>query len=78
MARQKPRTSDIRWLQPDGIAVSCAEKLAVLNDNLEEIRDYCQEAFEDALLMGCDEKQVREVFESVVKTMKNPYRNRQG
>ena len=78
MARQKPRASGIRWRQPDGIPVSCEEKLAVLNDNLGEIRDYCQEAFEDALLMGCDEKQVREVFESVVKAMTNPYRNRQG
>ncbi len=78
MARQKPRASEIRWRQPDGVPLSCVEKLAVLNDNLEEIRDYCQEAFEDALLMGCDEKQVREVFKSVVKAMKNPYRNRKG
>lgn len=78
MARQKPSVSDIRWRQPDGIPVSCVEKLAVLNDNLEEIRDYCQEAFEDALLMGCDEKQVREIFESIVKAIKNPYQNRQG
>lgn len=78
MASQKPRASEIQWRQPDGIPVSCVEKLAVLNDNLEEIRDYCQEAFEDALLMGCDEKQVREVFESIVKAIKNPYRNRKG
>jgi len=24
----------------------------MLNENLDEIREYCQEAFEDALLMG--------------------------
>ena len=28
----------------------------MLNENLDEIREYCQEAFEDALLMGCDER----------------------
>jgi len=45
----------------------------MLNENLDEIREYCQEAFEDALLMGCDERQVREVFESIVKAIQNPY-----
>ena len=45
----------------------------MLNENLDEIREYCQEALEDALLMGCDERQVREVFESIVKAIQNPY-----
>ena len=71
----KPKTS-IPWRQPDGRPVSCAEKLAILNENLAEIRAYCQDAFEDAILMGCDEAQVRQVFESVIKAIENPYRNR--
>lgn len=74
MPRAKNPISAVPWLQPDGRPVSCAEKLAVLNENLAEIRDYCQDAFEDALLMGCDEKQVREVFEAIVKAMENPYK----
>ena len=45
----------------------------MLNENLDEIRQYCQEAFEDALLMGCDESQIRKVFESIVKAIQNPY-----
>ena len=45
----------------------------MLNENLDEIPEYCQEALEDALLMGCDERQVREVFESIVKAIQNPY-----
>lgn len=70
----KPRRSNIVWLQPDGSPVSCEEKLKVLNENLAEIREYCQEAFTDALLMGCDEEKVRQVFEAVVKSIENPYR----
>ena len=70
----KPRRSTIVWLQPDGSPVSCEEKLKVLNENLAEIREYCQEAFTDALLMGCDEEKVRRVFEAVVKSIENPYR----
>ncbi len=69
-----PRRSTIVWLQPDGSPVSCEEKLKVLNENLAEIREYCQEAFTDALLMGCDEEKVRRVFEDVVKSIENPYR----
>ncbi len=74
MNRPEPSRSKVIWMQPDGTAVSCEEKLKVLNENLEEIRQYCQEAFTDALLMGCDEEKVRQVFESVVKSIENPYK----
>jgi hypothetical protein len=66
----------IAWRQPDGKAVSCEEKLKVLNDNLAEIRQVCQDAFEDALLMGCDEAQVRQVFAGVIASLRNPYAQR--
>lgn len=64
------------WKQPDGRAVACEEKIKVLNQNLDEIRQACQDAFEDALLMGCDEEQIREVFASVVRSLGNPHANR--
>lgn len=61
------------WLQPDGTPVSCVDKLLVLNDNLEVIRQECQDALEDAVLMGCDEAQLREALDEIVKSIKNPY-----
>lgn len=61
------------WRQPDGELVSCEEKLVLLRENLEEIRQECQDALEDAVLMGCDETQVREVLENLVRTIENPY-----
>ncbi len=63
----------IVWKQPDGRSVSCEEKIKVLNQNLEEIRQSCQDAFEDAVLMGCDEEQIRRVFTAVVESLTNPY-----
>ena len=45
------------WLQPDGAPLSCREKIKVLNENLEEIRELAQEAaaaFPDALYCGVD------------------------
>lgn len=65
--------SDITWRQPDGELVSCEEKLLVLHENLDEIRQECQDALEDAVLMGCDEAQVRDVLEKLIQSIENPY-----
>lgn len=61
------------WLDPEGKPVSCLEKIKVLNENLEEIRELAQEAFEDAVLMGCDEPQFRQVMQELVASLENPY-----
>ena len=50
------------------------EKIKVLNENLAEIQQMAQDALEDAILMGCDERQVREVLQSLVDALENPYR----
>ena len=62
------------WRTPEGEPVSCVEKIKVLNENLAELRELAQEALEDALLMGCDEQQVREVLAGIVTGIINPYR----
>jgi hypothetical protein len=62
------------WRQPDGNPVSCVEKIKVLNQNLDEIRQLAQDALEDAILMGCDEAQVRAVLQTLVEDLQNPYR----
>jgi uncharacterized protein (UPF0335 family) len=62
------------WRTPEGEPVSCVEKIKVLNENLAELRELAQEAFEDAVLIGCDERQVREVLASLVAAIVNPYR----
>ena len=62
------------WRQSDGAPVSCVEKIKVLNENLAELRDLAQDALEDAVLMGCDEAQVREVLAGIVAGLVNPYR----
>ena len=66
--------NDLVWRRPDGQPVTCKEKIKVLNENLEEIRDLCQDALEDAVLMGCDETQIRAVLNGMVDALVNPYR----
>ena len=64
------------WLKPDGQPVSCRDKIKVLNENLEEIRQMCQDALEDGILMECDEAQLRSVLHRLVDSLDNPYRGR--
>ena len=61
------------WCDPAGKALSCREKIKVLNENLEEIRQLAQDALEDAILMCGDETQFRTVMADLVATLENPY-----
>lgn len=61
------------WRQDDGAPVSCLEKIKVLNENYAELRQMTQDAFEDALLIGCSEAQVRAALHGLVDALRNPY-----
>lgn len=63
-----------RWLAPDGTALACRDKIKVLNENLVELRAMAQDALEDAMLMGGDERQLRAVLVELVGSLVNPYR----
>ena len=64
----------IVWKRPDGSNVACTEKIKVLQQNLDELRQMAQDAFEDALLMECDEAQIRAVFRELIESLENPYK----
>lgn len=61
------------WRTPEGEPVSCVEKIKVLNENLAELRALAQDALEDAVLIGADERQVRQVLADIVAGLVNPY-----
>jgi len=73
MADPKPGEFPV-WRTPEGELVSCVEKIKVLNENLAELRELAQDALEDAVLMGCDEAQVRDILSGIVGGLVNPYR----
>ena len=62
------------WHTPEGEPVSCVEKIKVLNENLAELRGLAQDALEDAVLMGGDEAQFREVLRRLAEGLVNPYK----
>lgn len=71
---QQPKSDFPVWRQPDGQPVSCVDKIKVLNENLAELQQIAQDALEDAVLIGCDEAQVREVLQRLISSLTNPYR----
>jgi len=71
MAEREP--PERRWRSPGGETIACTEKLKVLRENLEEIRALCQDALDDAVLMGCDEGQFRAAVVEVIAALKSAY-----
>jgi hypothetical protein len=61
------------WRTQEGEPLSCVEKMKVLNENLEELSELAQDAFEDAVLMGCDKTQFRRVLHQLADGLVNPY-----
>jgi hypothetical protein len=63
----------IVWHGPKGEVIACTEKNKVMRENLEELRQMAQDALEDAVLMGCDEEQVRSALAELMLSLVNPY-----
>jgi hypothetical protein len=61
-----------RWLQPDGAPVSCREKLKVLEENWQELAQTLRDAYEDAVLMGVDPKEMKRLLTELVEELTAP------
>jgi hypothetical protein len=75
MNKPNPAITNLVWRAPGGEPLACREKIKVLNENLEEIRSMCQDAVEDAVLMGGDERQIREVLRTLIETLDAPFKD---
>lgn len=71
--REQSRGAATVWRQPDGEPIACYEKIKVMNQNFDELRQMAQDALEDAILMGCGEAQVREALHRLMDELTNPY-----
>lgn len=77
--KQEPKKREMtegmekNWKKPDGSLISCTEKVKVLNENYEEIKNLLQDAVDDAVLMGCSEENVRKIYLELVNSTKAAY-----
>ncbi len=64
-----------KWVRDDGSVVSCTEKVKVMTENFDELKQVAQDALEDGLLMEVSETQMREALHALVESLINPYPN---
>lgn len=62
-----------KWLRDDGSVVACTEKVKVMTENFDEIKQIAQDALEDGLLMEVSEAQMREALHQLIESLVNPY-----
>jgi hypothetical protein len=61
------------WHRADGTVISCVEKIKVLNENLTELRQMAQDAFEDALLLECPAEVIRAELHKLIDSLADPW-----
>ena len=64
-----------KWVRDDKTVVSCTEKVKVMTENFDELKQIAQDALGDGLLMEVSEAQMREALHSLVDGLVNPYPN---
>lgn len=62
-----------KWVRDDGSVVSCTEKVKVMAENFDELKQIAQDALEDGLLMEVSEQQMRDALHKLVDQLINPY-----
>jgi hypothetical protein len=62
-----------KWARDDNSVVSCTEKVKVMTENFDELKQIAQDALEDGLLMEVSETQMRKALHQLVDDLINPY-----
>jgi hypothetical protein len=61
------------WVRDDKSVVSCTEKIKVMKENFDELKQLSQDAIEDGLLMEVSENQMKAALHKMIDDLVNPY-----
>jgi hypothetical protein len=61
------------WRRDNGEIISCTEKIKVMQENVEELVQIVQDAYEDALLMDVSAEQMKQFLIQMIDDLENPY-----
>lgn len=70
---KKPTKVESRWKKPNGKILACTEKIKVLNENFEEIKQMMRDALDDAILMGCSEEAFKKIYLEMISELHSEY-----
>ena len=73
----KPNKSFIPkyWLGKDKKKISCKEKINILNENINELQEVISDIYDEAILIGIDEDQLKDILLKIIKNTKNNLKN---
>ena len=57
------------WKSSDNSKISCKEKILILNNNVIELQSLINQIYDEAVLMGVDKKQIREVINNLATNL---------
>ena len=63
----------IVWLSDTGTKLACNEKIKVMQQNLAELKQIAQDTYEDGILMGISQQQLKSVLAQIIEQLHNPY-----
>ena len=52
-----------------------AKKKKILNSNIDDLQEMISDIYDEAILIGIDEKQLKDVLFEIVKNMKSNLKN---
>ena len=64
------------WLDDSGNKVSCIEKIKVLEHSILELTQIAQETFEDGVLIGINQHQLRQYLAQIMLTLQHNFNDR--
>ena len=57
------------WYSKNKEKVSCKEKILLLNNNIIELHELANDIYDEAVLMGVNKEQIKEVLASTIKNI---------
>ncbi len=65
----KSNAKEFLWIDKNNKIISCEETNKVLNENFTEVSSVLQSAFDDAILIGCDEDDFKKKFIKLMNSL---------
>ena len=64
------------WVREDNSIISCTEKIKVMKENFNELKQLAQDAFEDGLLMEVSDEQLKKTLHKLVDELRSPIKKK--
>ena len=65
----KSNEKELLWIDKNNKIISCEETNKVLNENFIEVTSVLQNAFDDAILIGCNEDDFKKKFIKLMNSL---------